>query len=47
MERNLQKTCEICQKTMIGDTVKIHIKCDEKMNSIDEAELIGIVQLEK
>ena len=38
MERNLQKTCEICLKTMRGDTVKIHIKCHEKMNSIDEAE---------
>ena len=38
MEKHLQNTFEICLKTMRGDTVKIHIKCDGKMNSIDEAE---------
>ena len=37
----MQKTCEICQKTMIGDTVKIHIKSHEKMNSLDETHRSG------
>ena len=35
---NLQKTCAICLRTMKGDNLKGHMKCHEKINSIDEAE---------
>ena len=37
----MQKTCEICQKTMIADTVKIHIKSHKKSNSLDETHRSG------
>ena len=43
-----QKTCEICLKTMRGDTLNRHMKRHEKKPySIDEAEIIGVGHVEK
>ena len=30
MGRNLEKTCDVCPKTMRGDNLKRHMKCHDK-----------------
>ena len=37
MGRNLEKTCDVCAKTMRGDNLKRHMKTHKKKpNSIDQ-----------